>query len=138
LWIFGCGGLAAIALILVIVFLVVGLNTFTTSFSNSLSNTPLRDFPAESGATANDTWTIANGQTSETLVIDDPNFLTHVETYYQSALPANGWTIQAANPSQAVNGDSWFFSRTGSSAKPGVMRFVSMGSVTEITVQYVS
>jgi hypothetical protein len=68
-------------------------------------------------------------------VIDDPNSLTAVETYYQSALNTNGWTVAAADPSQAVSGDSWQFSRIGSSAQFGIA-FVTMGAITEITVEY--
>jgi hypothetical protein len=81
--------------------------------------------------------TSRTGQSSETLVIDDPHSLAHVETYYQSALNANGWTVQASDPSQAVSGDSWQFSRTGSSAQFGVA-FVTMGAITEITVEYMT
>jgi hypothetical protein len=130
-WIIGCGGCGAIALILVIVIVVLGVNVFT--------NSPLRHFPTEPGAsTVSDNFSVSTGQSSETLVIDDPNALTDVETYYQSALQTNGWTVQTADPSQAVSGDRWQFSRTGSSAQSGVIAFVTMGTITEITVQYVS
>jgi hypothetical protein len=129
-WIFGCGGCGAIALIVVLVIVVVGIDSFT--------NSPLRHFPTEAGAsTVSDNFSISNGQTSETLVIDDPNSLTDVETYYQSALNTNGWTVHATDPSQAVSGDGWPFSRTGSSAQFGIT-FVALRAITEITVQYVS
>jgi hypothetical protein len=130
-WIFGCGGCGAIALIVVLVVVVVLINGFTHS--------PLRQFPTEAGAsTVSDNFLVsAGGQSSETLVIDDPSSLTAVETYYQGALSTNGWTVQATNPSQAVSGDAWQFSRTGSSAQFG-MTFVTMGAITEITVQCVT
>jgi hypothetical protein len=130
-WIFGCGGCGAIALIVVLVVVVVLIKGF--------SNSPLRQFPTEAGAsTVSDNFLVsAGGQNSETLVIDDPHSLTDVETFYQSALDTNGWAVQATNPSQAVSGDGWQFSRTGSSAQFGVT-FVTMGAITEITVQYVT
>jgi hypothetical protein len=130
-WIFGCGGCAAIALIVVLVIVLV--------FINAISNSPLRHFPTEAGvSTVSDNFMVSTGgQNSETLVIDDPHSLMDVETFYQSALDANGWTVQAADPSQAVSGDSWQFNRTGSSAQFGVT-FVTMGAITEITVQYVT
>ena len=83
----------------------------------------------------NDSFSVSNGQSSETIVIDDPNSLTDVETYYQSALNTKGWTVQAADPSQAVSGDGWQFGLTGSSAQFAIT-FVTMGAITEITVQY--
>ncbi len=128
-WIFGCGGCGAIVLILVV---VIGL-VFIIGFNNS----PLRHFPTEAGAsTVSDNFLVSTGgQSSETLVIDDPHSLTDVETFYQSALGTNGWTVQATDPSQAVSGDSWQFSRTGSSAQFGIT-LVTMGAITEITVQY--
>lgn len=128
-WIFGCGGFGVIAVILAIVGVVV--------FVNSFSNSPLRHFPIEVGAsTVGDHYTVStDGESSETLVIDDPNSLTAVETYYQGALDTNGWKVQATDPSQAVSGDGWLFGRTGSSAQFGVT-FVTMGAITEITVQY--
>jgi hypothetical protein len=130
-WIIGCGGCGAIALIVVVVIVVIGVNVFT--------NSPLRHFPTEAAAsTVSDSFSITTGQSSERLVIDDPNSLTDVETYYQSALQTNGWTVQTADPSQAVSGDSWQFSRTGSSALSGVLTFVTLGTITEITVQAVS
>ncbi len=130
-WIFGCGGCGALALIAVVVIVVVGVHIFT--------NSPLRHFPTEAGAsTVSDTIGLGNGQSSETLVIDDPNSLTAVETYYQSALDANGWTVQASDPSQAASGDRWQFIRTGSTGQSGVIAFVAMGAITEITVQYAS
>ena len=128
-WLFGCGGCGAIALIVVLVVVVVLIKGF--------SNSPLRQFPTEAGAsTVSDNFLVGTGgQSSETLVIDDPHSLTDVETFYESALGTNGWTVQATDPSQAVSGDSWQFSRTGSSAQFGVT-FVTMGAITEITVQY--
>jgi hypothetical protein len=130
-WIFGGGGCGAIALILVLVVVVVFINDF--------NNSPLRHFPTEAGAsTVSDNFLVSTGgQNSETLVIDDPNSLTAVETYYQSALDTNGWTVQATDPSLAVSGDGWQFSRTGSSAQFGIT-FVTMGAITEITVQYLT
>lgn len=128
-WLFGCGGVGAVALILVIVGVLV--------FVNSFSNSPLRHFPIEARAsTVSDNYSVSTGgESSETLVIDDPNSLTGVETYYRSALDTNGWTVQPTNPSEAVSGDGWQFSRTGSSAQFAVT-FVTMGAITEITVQY--
>jgi hypothetical protein len=128
---FGCGGCGAIALIVVLVVVVVLINGF--------SNSPLRHFPTEAGAsTVSDNFMVsAGGQNSETLVIDDPHSLTDVETFYQRALDTNGWTVQATDPAQAVSGDSWQFSRTGSSAQFGVT-FVTMGAITETTVRYVT
>jgi hypothetical protein len=130
-WLFGCGGVGAVALILVVVVVVVLINGFTHS--------PLRQFPIEAGASAvSDNFLVGTGgQSNETLVIDDPNSLTTVETYYQNALNTNGWTVQATNPSQAVSGDGWQFSRTGSSAQ-FALTFVTMGAITEVTVQYVA
>ena len=127
-WLFGCGGCGAIALIVVLVVVVVLINGFR--------NSPLRQFPTEAGAsTVSDNFLVGTGgQNDETLVIDDPHSLTEVETFYQSALDTNGWTVQATDPSQAASGDSWQFSRTGSSAQFNVT-FVSMGATTEITVQ---
>jgi hypothetical protein len=127
-WISGCGVAGAIVVILVVVVVVV--------FINGFSNSPLRHFPTEAGAsTVSDTFSLGSEQSGEALVIDDPNSLTAVETYYQSALNTNGWTVAAADPSQAVSGDSWQFSRTGSSAQFGIA-FVTMGAITEITVEY--
>jgi hypothetical protein len=130
-WIFGGGGCGAIALIAVLVVVVV--------FVNGFINSPLRHFPTEAGAsTVSDNFLVSTGgQNSETLVIDDPNSLTAVETYYQRALGTNGWAVQATNPPQAVSGDAWQFSRTGSSAQFG-MTFVTTGAITEITVQCVT
>jgi hypothetical protein len=127
-WLFGCGGCGAIALIVVLVVVVVLINGFR--------NSPLRQFPTEAGAsTVSDNFLVGTGgQNDETLVIDDPHSLTDVETFYQGALDTNGWTVQATDPSQAVSGDSWQFSRAGSSAQFDVT-FVSMGATTEITVQ---
>jgi hypothetical protein len=130
LWIFGGGGCGAIALILVLVVAVGWINGFT--------NSPLRHFPAEAGAsTVSDILFVSTGGNGETLVIDDPNSLTAVETYYQSALDTNGWTVQATDPALAVSGDGWQFSRTGSSAQFGIT-FVTKGAITEITVQYLA
>jgi hypothetical protein len=128
-WIFGCGGCGAVALIVVLVVVVVLVKGFT--------NSPLRQFPTEAGAsTVSDNLLVGTGgQSSETLVIDDPHSLTDVETFYESALGTNGWAVQATDPSQAASGDSWQFSRTGSPAQFGVT-FVTMGAITEITVQY--
>jgi hypothetical protein len=113
-WTYGCGGCGAIVLIPVVVAVVVLINGF--------SNSPLRHFPTEAGAlTVSDNLSISTGQSSETLVIDDPHSLTDVETYYQSALNTSGWRVQAADPSQAVSGDGWQFSRTGSSAQFGIV-----------------
>lgn len=128
-WLFGCGGCGAIALILVLVVVVVAINGFT--------NSPLRRFPAEAGATVvSDSFLAsAGGPSSETLVIDDPNSLTAVEGYYEGALATNGWSVQATDPSQAVSGDSWPFIQDGSSAQFQVT-FVTVGAVTEVTVQY--
>ena len=130
-WAFGCGGCGAVAVIIVLVVVVVLINGFTHS--------PLRQFPTEAGAsTVSDNFFVGTGgQSSETLVIDDPNSLTAVETYYQSALATNGWTVQATNPSQAVSDDAWRFGRTGSSAQFAIT-FVTMGAITEITVQYLT
>jgi hypothetical protein len=130
-WIFGCGGCGAIALIAVIVIVVVGVHIFT--------NSPLRQFPTEAGSsTVSDTFGFANGHSSEILVIDDPNSLTDAETYYQGALNTNGWTVQAADPTQAASGDRWQFIRTGTSGQSGVIGFVTIGAVTQITAEYVS
>jgi hypothetical protein len=128
-WLFGCGGCGAVALIVALVVVVVLIKGF--------SNSPLRHFPTEAGAsTVSDNFLVGTGgQSNETLVIDDPHSLTDVETFYESALGTNGWTVQATAPSQATSGDSWQFSRTGSSAQFGVT-FVTMGAITEITVQY--
>jgi hypothetical protein len=130
-WIFGGGGCGAIVLILALVVVVVLINGF--------NNSPLRQFPTEPGASAvSDNFQVSTGgQNSETQVIDDPNSLTAVETYYQSALDTNGWTVQATDPSLAASGDVWQFSRTGSSAQFGIT-FVTNGAITEITVQYVA
>jgi len=118
---------------LIIVLVVVAF--FATSFSSS----PLRHFPAEAGASSvSDNFEVSGGgQSAETLVIDDPRSLTDVETFYQTALATNGWTVQASDPAQAVSGDTWQFSRIGSSAQFEVT-FVTMGGTTEITVQYVT
>ena len=117
--------------IAVVVIVAVGIHIFTSS--------PLRHFPTEAGtATVSDTFGFANGQSSETLVLDDPNSLSAVETYYQSALNTNGWTVQVADPSQAVSGDRWQFSRAGSSVQLGVISFVTMGAITQVTAQYVT
>jgi hypothetical protein len=128
-WLFGCGGCGAVALIVALLVAVVLIKGF--------SNSPLRQFPTEAGAsTVSDNFLVGTGgQSSETLVIDDPHSLTDVETFYESALSTNGWTVQATDPSQSASGDSWQFSRTGSSAQFGVT-FVTMGAMTEITVQY--
>jgi hypothetical protein len=130
-WIFGGGGCGAIVLILALVVVV--------AFINGFNNSPLRHFPTEAGASAvSDNFVVSTGgQNSETLVIDDPNSLTAVETYYQSALDTDGWTVQATDPSLAVSGDSWQFSRTGAPAQFGIT-FVTMGAITEITVQYLT
>jgi hypothetical protein len=128
--VFGCGGCGAIALIVVLVLVVVLISSF--------ANSPLRHFPTEAGAaTVSDQVGVYNGQSGEIVVIDDPNSLQAVETYYQSALNANGWTVQATDPSQAVSGDGWPFRRNGSSAQFGIT-FVTKGPITEITVQYAS
>ena len=130
-WLFGCGGCGAIALNIVLVVVAI----FATSFSSS----PLRHFPAEAGAASvSDNFEVSGGgQSAETLVIDDPRSLIDVETFYQSALATNGWTVQASDPAQAVSGDTWQFSRKGSSAQFEVT-FVAAGATTEITVQYVT
>ncbi|HEX4865250.1 MAG TPA: hypothetical protein VFV02_14360, partial [Acidimicrobiales bacterium] len=113
-WIFGCGGCAAVVLIVALVVGVVLIRGFSTS--------PLRQFPTEAGAsTVSDNFLVGTGgENRETLVIDDPHSLTNVETFYASALSTNGWMVQATDPSQAASGDSWPFSRTGSSAQFGV------------------
>jgi hypothetical protein len=103
----------------------------------NFNNSPLRHFPIEAGAaTVSDNYSVdTGGQTDETLVIDDPNSLTAVESYYQGALESHGWMVQATNPSQAVSGDGWQFRRTGSSAQFAII-FSTTGAITEITVQY--
>jgi len=128
-WILGCGGCGAIVLIAVLVVVIVLVKGFSSS--------PLRQFPTEAGAsTVSDNFLVGTGgQSSETLVIDDPHSLTDVETFYAGELGTNGWTVQATDPSQAASGDTWQFSRTGSSAQFGVT-FVTMGTITEITVHY--
>jgi hypothetical protein len=127
-WLFGCGGCGAIALIIVVVVAVF----FATSFSSS----PLRHFPTEAGASSvSDNFEVSGEGSAETLVIDDPRSLTDVETFYESALSTNGWTVQASDPAQAQSGDSWPFSRAGLSAQFAVT-FVAAGASTEITVQY--
>lgn len=104
---------------------------------NSFSNSPLRHFPIEAGASiVSDNYTDGTGgESNETLVIDDPGSLTAVETYYQSALGTNGWKVQPTNPGQAVSGDGWLFGLTGSTAQFGIT-FVAKGGITEVTVQY--
>ncbi len=110
---------------------VVGIHTFT--------NSPLRHFPTEAGAaTVRDNFKVTNGQSSETIVIDDPHALIDVETYYQSALHTGGWTVDSADPSQAASGDHWHFSRSGSSAQAGLISFATVGANTQITVEYIS
>lgn len=128
-WAFGCGGCGAIVLIVFLAAAVILIN--------GVSNSPLRHFPAEAGASSvGDNFVVsAGGQNSETLVIDDPHALSDVEAFYQSALNTNGWMAQATDPSQAVSGDSWQFSRSASSAQFEVT-FVTMGAITQITVQY--
>ena len=127
-WLFGCGGCGALVLSIV----VVTAALFATSFSSS----PLRHFPAEAGASSvSDNFVVSGGGSAETLVIDDPRSLTDVETFYESALSTNGWTVQASDPAQAQSGDSWPFSQVGSSAQFAVS-FVATGATTEITVQY--
>jgi hypothetical protein len=129
-WIFGCGGCAALALVAIALIAVVGIHTFTSS--------PLRHFPTEAGAaTVRDNFNDTNGQSSETIVIDDPHALTDVETYYQSALHTGGWTVDTADPSQAASGDQWHFSKSGSSAQAGLISFATVGATTQITVEYV-
>jgi hypothetical protein len=129
-WIYGCGGCGALALVVFALIVVVGINTFT--------NSPLRHFPTEAGAaTTHDNFNVTNGQSAETLVIDDPHTLTDVETFYQTALQTGGWAVQAADPSLATSGDMWHFSRTGSNTQAGLVTFVTIGATIEITVQYV-
>jgi hypothetical protein len=129
-WIYGCGGCGALALVALAVIIVVGINTFT--------NSPLRHFPTEAGAaTVHDNFNLTNGQSTETLVIDDPHPLADVETFYQTALHTGGWTVDTADPSAATSGDMWHVSRTGSTTQAGLVTFVTVGATTEITVQFV-
>jgi hypothetical protein len=108
----------------------VGIGIFTGS--------PLRHFPVEAGAsTVRDNFQIVNGQSGETLVIDDPHSLTDVEAFYQSALHSNGWTADRVDPSQAANGDTWHFSKNGAAAQAGSIAFIDLKGVTQVTVSYV-
>jgi hypothetical protein len=128
-WLYGCGGCGAVAVVLIAVFAVIGINVF--------SNSPLRHFPTETGATTvRDNFQVTNGHSSETLVIDDPHPLADVETYYQTALHTGGWTVGAVDPSQATSGGMWHFSRSASPAQSGLVTFVTLGANTQITVQY--
>lgn len=129
-WLWGCGGCALLVLILLGIGVAVGIGIFTSS--------PLRHFPVEAGAsTVRDNFQIVNGQSGETLVIDDPHSLTDVEAFYQSALHSNGWTADTVDPSQAANGDSWRFSKSGASTQAGSIAFVNLKGVTQVTVTYV-
>jgi hypothetical protein len=128
-WFWGCGGCAALALVAIAVLVFVFLRIFTSS--------PLRQFPTEAGATTtNDNFVSANNQTTERLLIVDSHSLVDVETYYERALQANGWTTSTHDPSQASDGDTWTIGRTGSPAQNGSVTFTTVGTGTDIAVVF--
>ncbi len=128
-WFWGCGGCAAIALVAIAVFVFVVLRIFTSS--------PLRQFPTEAGATTtNDNFVSANNQTTEKLLIVDSHSLIDVQTYYEQALHANGWTTDTHDPTQGSSGDTWTISRSGSPTQTGMVTFTTVGTGTDISVDF--
>jgi hypothetical protein len=127
-WLWGCGGCAAFALILGVIAAVVLINAY--------NGRPLRGFPAEAGASVSDNFRVTTAGSTETLVIDDPHALSDVEAFYQTALPGGGWTVDRADPSSAASGDKWQISKSGSSKQAGTITFVTTGSATQVTVNY--
>ncbi len=128
-WFWGCGGCAALTLIVIALIVFVFLRIFTSS--------PLRQFPTEAGAaTRSDNWDSSGNHTTETLVIADPHSLQDVETYYEQALHSNGWSTDTHDPAQATNPDIWTVSRGGSPTQSGTVTFTSGGSGTDITVVF--
>jgi hypothetical protein len=134
-WLWGCGGCAVLAAIVIGILLATGLAGFIGIFTGS----PLRQFPTEAGAsTVNESIESGPSGTTETMVIDDPHSLTQVETYYQSALSTGSWSVDSADPSQATSGDTWHFNHSGSGNHTGAIQFVTASGGTQITVQYSS
>ena len=128
-WIWGCGGCGTLALLAVAAIVFIALRTF--------SNSPLRQFPTEAGAsTTRDSFQSSNGQSSETLVISDPRALADVEAFYEVNLSRNGWTVQGADPGQAHSGDTWPIGRSATASQTGSISFVTVGATTVITVDF--
>jgi hypothetical protein len=128
-WFWACGGCAAIALVAIAVVVFIFIRIFSSS--------PLRQFPAQAGATTTqDNFRSVNTTTSETLLIVDPHSLGEVETYYQQALHQDGWTTDTRDPSQAASGDTWTIARTASPTQHGSITFTTVGSNTDIAVQF--
>ncbi|MDQ6856029.1 MAG: hypothetical protein M3Z57_03020 [Candidatus Dormibacteraeota bacterium] len=128
-WFWGCGGCAALVLVVIAVIAFVFLRIFNSS--------PLRQFPTEAGAnTTQDNFVSANNQTTETVLIVDSHSLVEVETYYQTALNANGWSTATHDPSQASSGDQWTIERPAVRAQGGTVTFTTVPGGTDISVVF--